>query len=185
MISTLRYQDSKRRPVTKVWSLTTKVCGIQRLQQISARCQWSNSQSIGGLLFCIPFLVLCVRGLATWLHTIQSWAHSREGKKAKWFRSKGLRGQIPFISGLPPGNLGKVTSLLSDLVKFSPLKARKQGWIVLMWKWYKTVKFSVQCFAPSASQWVVCVAPTPSKDIVAPALLILWLDLWLRFICWI
>lgn len=107
-------------------------------------------------------------------------------KKQKGLDPKGLNhGQIPFISGLPPGNLRKVTSLLSDLVKFSPLKARKQGWIVLMWKWYETVKFLVQWFAPSGSQWVVCVAPMPSKDVVAPALLILWLDLWLRFICWI
>ena len=61
-----------------------------------------------------------------------SGAHSREGKQAKWFRSKGLHSQIPFISGLPPNNLGQVTSVLSDLVKFSPLKARKQAWIVLM-----------------------------------------------------
>ena len=137
MILTLRYQDGKRRPVTKVWSLTTKLGGIYLPQQTSASV--FRFSVYWGMLLCIPCLVLCVRGLAPWSHTTQSWARSREGKKAKWFRSKGLRGQVPFISGLPPSNLGQITSLLSDLVKFSLLKARKQRWIVLVWKWYRTV----------------------------------------------
>lgn len=79
---------------------------------------------LGDLLFAFHSLFFQC-GLATWLHTIQSWAHFLEKEK----RQNGLdpvKGLHDTLLGLPPGNLGKVTSLLSDLVKFSPLKARKQ-----------------------------------------------------------
>ena len=132
MILTLRYQDGKRRPVTKVWNLTTKLCGIHRLQQISAMFQWSNSQSIGGLLFCIPFLVLSVHGLATWLHTIQSWTHAAAAAAAAAALLQLCLTLCDPTDGSPPG------SPVPEI-----LQARILEWVAIsfsnVWKWSLSV----------------------------------------------